>query len=248
LARLTGLTAVITGAAQGIGKTIALKFAEQGCSVCLADLKKETLENTLKEFTDKGYQAVACEVDVSNSASVDALFTQALEKLGKIDILVNNAGITRDGLLIRMKDDDWDKVIAVNLSGVFYCCRAGAKIMMKQRNGRIINISSVVGLMGNAGQTNYSATKAGVLGITKTLARELASRNITVNAVAPGFIDTDMTAKLPPEVKEKLLSQIPLGRLGLPGEVADAVLFFASNEAAYVNGQVLAVCGGLTMQ
>jgi 3-oxoacyl-[acyl-carrier protein] reductase len=168
--------------------------------------------------------------------------------MGRLDILVNTAGITRDNLIIRIKDEDWNKVLAVNLTGVFYCCRAASKIMLRQRAGKIINISSVVGLMGNAGQTNYSATKAGVLGITKTLARELASRNITVNAIAPGFIDTEMTARLPSEVKEKLLTQIPAGRLGLPEEVAEAVLFLASPAANYINGQVLAVDGGLTMQ
>jgi 3-oxoacyl-[acyl-carrier protein] reductase len=248
MSRLTGSTALVTGAAQGIGQAIARKLATEGARVSLADINVSLLEVTRKEFLEKGFDVLAFEVDVTNAESVDKMFTQAQEKMGRLDILVNNAGITRDNLIIRIKDEDWNKVLAVNLTGVFYCCRAASKIMLRQRAGKIINISSVVGLMGNAGQTNYSATKAGVLGITKTLARELASRNITVNAIAPGFIDTEMTARLPSEVKEKLLTQIPAGRLGLPEEVAEAVLFLASPAANYINGQVLAVDGGLTMQ
>lgn len=248
MAKLSGRTAIVTGAAQGIGKAITLALVQEAAQVCLADLNKETLEKTTAEFCGQGFSVVSCEVNVAEPESVENLISFAQEKLGKIDILINNAGITRDGLVIRMKDEDWNKVIAVNLTGVFYCCRSTARVMLKQKFGRIVNISSVVGLMGNAGQTNYSASKAGVIGITKTLARELASRNITVNAVAPGFINTEMTARLSAEVKEKLLTQIPVGRLGTPEEVAQAVLFLVSPEAAYINGQVLAVDGGLTMQ
>lgn len=248
MGKLAGQTAIITGGAQGIGKAIAGRLAQEGCRVCLADVNTEMLEKTRQELTAQGFSVISCVVDVSRSDSVEKMVAFVLEKFGKIDILVNNAGITRDGLIIRMKDEDWDKVIQVNLTGVFYCSRALSRIMLKQKFGRIVNISSVVGLMGNPGQTNYAASKAGVLGITKTLARELASRNITVNAVAPGFIDTEMTARLPPEVKEKLLTQIPLGRLGLPEEVAAAVLFLVSPDSAYINGQVLAIDGGLTRQ
>jgi 3-oxoacyl-[acyl-carrier protein] reductase len=244
---LTGKTALVTGAGRGIGKAIALKLAELGVDLIINDLDIITAKETEQEVKALGRKAIALAADVSDSEAVEAMFTQALKDLGKLDILVNNAGITRDTLLLRMKDEDWDKVMQVNLKSAFNCIRAAAKVMMRQRSGRIINISSVIGLMGNAGQANYAASKAGLIGLTKSAARELASRGITVNAIAPGFIQTEMTAHLPEEAKQRLNALVPLGFAGEPSDVANAVAFLASDLARYITGEVLKVDGGMVM-
>jgi 3-oxoacyl-[acyl-carrier protein] reductase len=243
-----GKVAVITGGSRGIGKAIALKFAEKGAKVVVNySGSQAAAEEVVSSIRSQGGEAIAVQGDVSRFEDAERLITTALETYGRVDILVNNAGITRDNLLIRMKEEEWDAVIDTNLKGVFHCTKAVARPMMKQRSGRIINIASVVGLMGNPGQANYVAAKAGVIGLTKTAAKELASRGITVNAVAPGFIETDMTAALEDTYKEKLFEQIPLGRLGKPEDVAGVVLFLASDDAAYMTGQVLSVDGGMVM-
>lgn len=239
--------AVITGASRGIGRAIALKMAACGAKVVVSARSAEALESLVKEVCDQGGEALSVPTDISNSAEVQRLFDAAVEAFGRVDILVNNAGITRDNLLVRMKDDDWDAVLDTNLKGAFLCSRAAAKIMSKQRIGRIVNISSVVGEMGNAGQANYCASKAGLIGLTKSVARELSKRNVTVNAVTPGFIVTDMTEVLNDQVKESLLGQIPLGRFGEAEDIVSAVLFLASDQAAYITGQVLGVNGGMYM-
>ncbi len=240
--------ALVTGASRGIGRSIALALAENGADVALVDISTGGLSEISEEIRKLGRRALALVGNVANSTDIENLVKKASEEFGRIDILVNNAGITRDTLLMRMKEEDWDDVINVNLKGAFLCTKAVSRIMMKQRYGRIINISSVIGLIGNTGQTNYGASKAGLIGFTKSAARELASRNITVNAVAPGFIVTSMTEALPEEIKNRLMNQIPLGRLGLPEDVANAVLFFASDTAGYITGQTLAVDGGMVMQ
>ena len=239
---------LITGARRGIGRVIALRLAADG-PVALNDIEpgKDELETVADEIRTAGGEALVVTGDVTNSEDVDAVVKQVVADLGRLDVLVNNAGITRDGLLIRMSDDQWRSVIEVNLTGAFLCSRAAAKVMLRQRSGRIINMASVVGVMGNAGQANYSASKAGLIGLTKSMARELASRGITVNAIAPGFIVSPMTDELGDEAKEKLFSLIPLGRLGTPEDVADAVAFFASPAASYITGQVLKVDGGMHM-
>ncbi len=239
--------AIVTGASRGIGRAIAIKMAVCGAKVVVSARSTEALESLVKEITELGGQALSVPTDISSSSDVDRLFDAAMETFGRVDILVNNAGITRDNLLVRMKDADWDAVIDTNLKGAFLCSRAAAKIMGKQRIGRIINISSVVGEMGNAGQANYCASKAGLIGLTKSVARELSKRNVTVNAVTPGFIVTDMTEVLNEKVKESLLGQIPLGRFGEAEDIVSAVLFLASDQASYITGQVLGVNGGMYM-
>lgn len=244
---LTGKTALVTGAARGIGKVIARKLAARGASVVISDLLADAAGATAEEFKSAGFAALALAGDVSSADSVEETVNKAVEAFGSVDILVNNAGITKDGLLFRMSEADWDKVMAVNLKGTFLATRAASRVMAQKRWGRIVNISSVVGLMGNAGQANYAASKAGVVGLTKASAKELAGRNITVNAIAPGYIQTGMTEKLSERAKEAFLSSIPLGRAGTAADVAAAVGFLVSEEAGYITGQVLQVDGGLLM-
>jgi len=245
---LQGKVALITGGAQGIDLAIAQELAGAGADLALADINLPKVEETAASLArNTGRQVLPLKMDVSSFPDAEAGAKITVDKYGRLDILVNNAGITRDGLLMRMSDADWDLVLAINLKGTFNCTKAVVRGMLKQRSGRIINIASVVGLMGNAGQANYSASKAGVIGLTKTTAKELASRGITVNAVAPGFIKTAMTDALSEEAKTSLQQQIPLGRLGLPEDVAKTVAFLASDEAAYITGHVLSVNGGMRM-
>ena len=245
---LDGKTALVTGASRGIGRAIALRLAAEGARVAINYAGNvKAAEEVKASIEAAGGTAILCRADVADSAAVEAMVADVAKEFGAIDILVNNAGITRDTLLMRMKDEDFAKVLDTNLKGVFYCTKAVSKLMMKKRSGRIVNMASVVGLVGNAGQTNYAAAKAGVIGFSKSAAKELASRGITVNAVAPGFIGTDMTADLPESVKEKALSDIPLGRAGQPEDVANAVLFLASDQASYITGQVVHVDGGMVM-
>lgn len=246
--RLSERAAIVTGGSRGIGRSIALHLAEQGAAVVLAGRSSAPLEQVAQEIRSQGGQALPVTCDVTSNDDVERLMAEALDSFGKIHILVNNAGITRDGLLMRMSEEDWDDVLNTNLKGMFRCTKAVLRPMLKARSGRIINISSIVGLMGNAGQANYAAAKAAVLGFTKSVAREVASRGITVNAVAPGYIDTEMTAALGPEQQQKLLSGIPLGRMGRPEDIAYAVAFLAGDEAAYITGQRLVVDGGLVME
>jgi 3-oxoacyl-[acyl-carrier protein] reductase len=239
--------ALVTGAAQGIGRTIALLLAQEGANLVIADINGAQAQNTAREIEALGRKALAVHVDVSRFAEAEKMAAAALEAFGRIDILVNNAGITRDGLFIKMGEEEWDAVIAVNLKSVFNCSKAVVRQMIKQREGRIISISSVVGQIGNIGQANYAASKAGIIGLTKTLAREVVSRGITVNAVAPGFIETEMTGSLPEKVKDGFLQAIPMGRMGTPRDVAQAVVFLASDASNYITGQVINVNGGLYM-
>lgn len=245
--RLQGRVAVVTGAAQGIGRAIAEALAHNGADVAVADLDAGRSQETVAAVQQLGRRALNVKVNVADWNDAKAMVDQVIKEWGKIDILVNNAGITRDGLLLRMKEEDWNLVLQVNLNGTFHCTKAVLQPMTKQRYGRIVNIASIVGVMGNVGQANYAASKAAVIGFTKTVAREYASRAVTVNAVAPGFIDTAMTQGLSSDVKEVLQKQIPLGRLGQPGDIAAAVLFLASDEASYITGQVLHVNGGMLM-
>ena len=240
--------ALVTGAGRGIGRAIALKLAEHGASVVINDIEGSSgPAEVVEEIVSRGGQATAILADISAPDEVSRLFESAVSALGGLDILVNNAGITRDGLLMRMSDADWDQVLAINLKGAFLCSRAALRHMVRQRWGRIINIASVVGLMGNPGQANYAAAKAGLVALTKTIAREVASRGITANAIAPGFIDTEMTQRLPEEYKRQILGQIPLGCFGSPEDVANSVAFLASEEARYITGHVLHVDGGMVM-
>jgi 3-oxoacyl-[acyl-carrier protein] reductase len=244
---LEGKVAIVTGGARGIGLAIATLLADRGGSVVVSDLDREMAEKETANLVSNGRQAIAVVANVALSEEVKGLVAQTVSHWGRVDILINNAGITRDGLLLRMKEEDWDAVISVNLKGVYHCIKAVLPIMAKQRSGKIVSISSIAGAMGNAGQANYSASKAAVIGLTKTVAREYAARGITANAVAPGFIDTAMTAPLSSELREALLREIPLARLGMPEDIANAVAFLASDQANYITGQVVHVNGGMYM-
>jgi 3-oxoacyl-[acyl-carrier protein] reductase len=245
--QLENQIAVVTGAGRGIGRAIALKLAAHGADIVAVDLKTEFVQETVEEARKLGRKTWAAAANVSDAASVEAAGEQILQEAGRVDILVNNAGITKDGLLMRMSEADWDAVLDINLKGTFLFTKAFSRALLKQKSGRIVNIASVIGLIGNAGQCNYAASKAGVIGLTKSCAREFASRGITVNAIAPGFIQTAMTDKLSQEQKDAIIKQIPLASLGQAEDVAEAVLFFASPAARYVTGQVLAVDGGMVM-
>jgi 3-oxoacyl-[acyl-carrier protein] reductase len=242
-----GKVAVITGASRGIGRSIALALAAEGAKIVAVDLDLAATEAVVAELKGQGAEAVAVVGNVTVAVDAEKMIDCAVQSFGRVDILVNNAGITRDGLLMRMKEEDWDAVLTVNLKGAFLCTKAASKVMTKQRSGRIINIASIVGQMGNAGQANYCASKAGLIGLTKSNARELAKRNITVNAVAPGFIATAMTDALPEKAREELVAQIPLERLGSPDDIANVVVFLAAERSGYITGQVLGVNGGMYM-
>ena len=245
---LDGKVAVVTGASRGIGRAIALRLASEGAKVAINYAGNKMAAEEVKAAVEKvGGEAILVQTDVSDGLSVNKMISTVVETFGSIDILVNNAGITRDSLLLRMKEEDFDAVLNTNLKGIFLCTKTVVKLMAKKRSGRIINMASVVGLTGNTGQANYAAAKAGVIGFTKSAAKEFSSRGITVNAVAPGFIDTDMTVGLSDKAKEMILASIPLGRMGSPDDVAEAVLFLASDRAAYITGQVLNVDGGMVM-
>ncbi|MFQ5480788.1 MAG: 3-oxoacyl-[acyl-carrier-protein] reductase [Thermodesulfobacteriota bacterium] len=244
---LQSRVAVVTGAGQGIGKAIALKLASYGADIAVIDVNFENATQTALEVQAMGRKTIALKVDVTDAKQTQEMATHIYNELAAVHILVNNAGITKDSLLVRMKEDDWDRVLDVNLKGPYNCIQSVVRYMTKQRWGRIINVASIVGQMGNAGQANYAASKAGLIGLTKTVARETASRNVTCNAVAPGFIETAMTDKLSKEAKAKLLAEIPMDRLGGPNDVAMSVLFLASNAASYITGQVLGINGGMYM-
>ncbi|QBG46516.1 3-oxoacyl-[acyl-carrier-protein] reductase [Verrucomicrobia bacterium S94] len=244
---LNGKVAVVTGSARGLGQAIALKMAEAGADVAVCDLNAEWCEETVEKVKAMGREATGYGVNVADADSVTAGIKSIEKDFGKIDILVNNAGITKDGLLMRMSEEDWDAVLDVNLKGVFLCTKAAMRGMMKQRSGTIVNIASVIGLMGNAGQANYAASKGGVISFSKTVAKELASRGVRCNAIAPGFIRSAMTDKLDEEIQNKMKELIPLGRFGDPEDVANVALFLASDASAYVTGQVLSTCGGMVM-
>ena len=239
--------ALVTGGAQGIGRTISEELARAGAHVVLGDVNLEGAQARAEAINNSGGSASAVKIDVSNATEVREVFDFIMKDKKPVDILVNNAGITRDGLMVRMKESDWDLVLNINLKGSFLCSQQAAKQMMKQKSGAIVNIASIVGVMGNFGQANYSASKAGVIGLTKTLAREVASRGIRVNAIAPGFIDTEMTRVLDEEVRQKLIEQIPLARLGLPEDVARCVNFLVSDKSSYITGQVINLNGGMLM-
>ena len=244
----TGKVALVTGSGRGIGKAIAMKLAENGATLVINDVGDVApAEQTLVEIKNLNRQATVVMADVSSSADVTKMVETAIATFGKIDILVNNAGITRDQLTMKMTDEEWDKVLAIDLKSVFLCTRAVLRPMLKQRSGRIISMSSVVGIIGNPGQANYAAAKAGIIGFTRTIAKEVASRGITVNAIAPGFIDTPMTQSLPAERKQALMNSIPLGCLGTPRDIAETVAFLASDEARYITGQVITVDGGISL-
>jgi 3-oxoacyl-[acyl-carrier protein] reductase len=239
--------ALVTGGARGIGKAIAMRFAAAAADIIVADVNIEEAETTAKEIEATGRRALALAMDVTDYANVEEALNKILDKFAKVDILVNNAGITKDNLLLRMSQQEWDAVLNVNLKGTFNCIKAVSRPMIKQRYGRIINIASIIGIIGNPGQANYSASKAGIIALTKTAAKELSSRNINVNAVAPGFIQTEMTAKLPEDLKEKMKQAIPLNRFGSPEDIANVCLFLASDDASYITGQTIVVDGGMVM-
>jgi len=245
--RLKEKVSVVTGAAKGIGREIALRFAQEGADVAAWDVETDEMESLKTEIEGKGRRFLGLQVDVSDFDTVKTAVENVLDGFSRIDILINNAGITRDNLIIRMSEVDWDSVIDVNLKGVFNCTKAISRVMLKQKSGRIINISSVIGIFGNAGQSNYAASKGGIISFTKSIAKELASRGITVNAIAPGFIDTGMTGLLGDEVREKYLQSVPLRRMGTGKDVAEAALFLASDQASYITGETIRVDGGLAM-
>ena len=244
---LKGQVVLVTGGARGIGKAIAENFAKRGADLVIADISLSSAEETAKEIAATGVRTLALGLDVSKSGEVTAAFEKIMKEFGRIDVVINNAGITRDGLILRMKEEDWDAVININLKGVFLCSKEAVKLMVKQRYGRIVNIASVVAFMGNPGQANYSASKAGIVGLTKTIAKEYASRGVTVNAVAPGFIATAMTEALPDNIKQEMLKSIPVGAFGSVDDVANAVAFLASPAHGYITGQVIHVNGGMYM-
>jgi 3-oxoacyl-[acyl-carrier protein] reductase len=245
--RLEGKVALVTGGSRGIGRVIALRLSAEGAKVVVNATTKAGAEKTAEEIRQSGGEAIGLEANIADAKQVEALIKQTVDQFGGLHVLVNNAGITRDNLVMRMSDEEWNQVIATNLTGTFHCIRAASKVMMKQRSGKIVNLTSVVALVGNKGQANYCAAKAGIIGLTKSVARELASRNIQINAVAPGFITTDMTAALPEAAKTAMLQSIPLERMGTPGDVAGVVTFLASSEADYITGQVFNVDGGMVM-
>ena len=241
---LSNKTAIVTGASQGIGETIAIEMAKSGATVFCLARNKEALDTTIKKITENGGKATAFSCDISNNDDFKSIILNIVKEYGSIDVLVNNAGITKDNLLMRMSDDQWDDVLNINLKGSFTCIRSVIKHMMKKKFGRIINITSIVGITGNAGQANYAASKSGLIGLTKSIAKEVASRGITANCVAPGWIETSMTDQLSTEVKNKFLSQIPAGKIGQSKDIANAVIFLASDEAQYITGQTITVDGG----
>jgi 3-oxoacyl-[acyl-carrier protein] reductase len=245
--RLKDKVALITGGARGIGRAIALLFAQEGADVAIIDVNLQEAEKTSHEIETLGRKSLILQADVTDYLKVEEAVNKILDKFAKVDILVNNAGITKDNILLRMSETEWDAVLSVNLKGSFNCIKAVSKAMIKQRSGKIINIASIIGIIGNAGQANYSASKAGIIALTKTAAKELASRNINVNAVAPGFIQTEMTAKLPEDLKEKMEEAIALKKFGSPLDVANVCLFLASEEAGYITGQTIVVDGGMVM-
>ncbi len=245
--KLKDKVAFVTGGGRGIGRAIALLFAKEGADIAICDVNAETLQSTQKEVEALGRSAITGVVDVTKASEVETFVQKILDKFKKIDILVNNAGITRDSLLVRMSESDWDLVLSVNLKGAFNCTKAVSKIMMKQRDGRIVNMASIIGIIGNPGQANYAASKGGLIALTKTVAKELASRNIRANAIAPGFIQTDMTAKLSLEVKSEMMKYVPLAKFGTVQDVANLALFLASDDSTYITGQVIQVDGGMVM-
>lgn len=245
--RLENKVALITGGARGIGREIALLFAKEGADIVVWDINMQEAQKTVLDIEALGRRSSAGEVDVRDYKKVEEALNKILDKFTKVDILVNNAGITKDNLLLRMSEAEWDAVLNVNLKGTFNCIKAVSKVMLKQRSGKIINIASIIGIVGNAGQANYSASKAGIIALTKTAAKELARRNINVNAVAPGFIQTEMTSMLPEDLKQNMLKQIPLSKFGSPADVAQVCLFLASSEASYITGQTIVVDGGMVM-
>jgi len=245
---LKAKVAVVTGSARGIGRAIALALAARGADVVISDVDLDGAKQTSREILDLGRRSLAVGCDVSRRSDVENLITQTVRELGRLDILVNNAGITRDTLLVRMTEEQWDQVLDINLKGTFLGCRAAAKVMMKARSGRIVNVSSVTGMTGNVGQANYASSKAGVVALTRTVARELAPRGINVNAIAPGFIETEMTEEMPPKAREAFLQNIPLNRPGTPEDVAKLVCFLCSPESDYITGQCITIDGGLTMR
>jgi len=247
MAEFEGKTVLVTGAARGIGRAIAETFADAGADLALCDLQKDWLQETAVAVEARGRKALCLAADVSQAADVDACVDEAVKACGAIDVLVNNAGITKDGLLVRMSEADWDAVIAINLKGTFLFTKAVGRHMMKRRSGTIVNLASIIGLIGNAGQCNYAASKAGVIALTKSSAKELASRSVRVNAVAPGFIQSKMTDVLTEDVRDKMLAAIPMGRFGKPEDVARAILFLAGNASSYITGQVLTISGGMVM-
>ncbi|MDP2911887.1 MAG: 3-oxoacyl-[acyl-carrier-protein] reductase [Candidatus Omnitrophota bacterium] len=244
---LESKVAIITGGARGIGREIAMLFAKEGANIAICDVNLEEAQKTAKEIEELGRQSLAFKADVTDLNQIQDMVDKILDKFNKVDILINNAGITKDNLLLRMSEEDWDKVIAVNLKGTFVCTKIVSRVMLKQRFGKMVNLASIIGIMGNAGQANYAASKAGIIGLTKSVAKELASRNICVNAIAPGFIRTDMTARLPEDVQKKMLSVIPLARFGEAKDVADLALFLSSESSSYITGQVIQVDGGMVM-